>query len=201
MDGDAVEVVHPERADVTGRVRRPWRMRRRRLGVEHRVIDEQLAPSPEEVAKCLRSVLTLERVGLFDELPRQIAPLPAQLVAHPREFLLLRQVLLTGLEPLVVLHHLMGWHVILLLEPSRPDTSILVRRQRRGSNKVVANQRHFSSIVFDSCAAVSARGSSTSTVRCSVGFGVAVTRVTPPGEWKRCHVPCGTMTIIPALTA
>src|SRR5262249_29022696 len=127
--------------------------------------------------------------------------LAAQLVAHPREFLLLCQVLLAGLEPLVVLHHLMDWHVILLLEPSRPDTSILVRRERRGSNKVVANQRHFSSIVFDSCAAVSARGSSTSTVRCSVGFGVAVARGTPSGGGKRCHRPFATMTIIPALTA
>src|SRR5438093_2263891 len=52
-----------------------------------------------------------------------------------------------------------------------------------------------------SCAAVSVRGSSTSTVRCSVGFGVAVSTLTPSGAWKRCHVPCRMMIIIPALSA
>src|SRR5262247_3595963 len=115
MDGDPVEVVHPERADVAGRVRRPWRVRPRRFRVEHRVIDDELTAPPEEVAQCLRPVLALEDVLLFHELPRQVAPLPAQLVAHPRELLLLCQVPLPRLEPFVVLHHLVTWHVILLL--------------------------------------------------------------------------------------
>ena len=58
--------------------------------------------------------ITMVAVSLLDELPRQIAPLPAQLVAHPGKLLLLRQVLLPCLEPLVVLHHLVSCHVILL---------------------------------------------------------------------------------------
>ena len=87
----------------------------RRVGVEHRVIDDKLAAPPEEVAECLLPMLPLEGVLLFDELPRQVAPLSAQLVAHPRELLLLCQVPLPRLEPLVVLHHLVTWHVILLL--------------------------------------------------------------------------------------
>ena len=91
----------------------------RGVGVEHRVIDDQLAASLEEVAERLRPVLALEGVLLLDELPGQIAPLPAQLVAHPGELLLLRQVLLPCLEPLVVFHHLVGCHVILLLKLSR----------------------------------------------------------------------------------
>src|SRR2546429_10028228 len=114
MDGDAVEVVHPERADEAGRVGRPGRMRPRGVGVEHRVIDNQLAASLEELAECLRPTLALEGVLLFDELPRQIAPLPAQLVTHPGELLLLRQVPLPRPEPLVVFHHLVSCHVILL---------------------------------------------------------------------------------------
>src|SRR5215510_13662030 len=120
MDGDPVEVVHPERADVAGRGRRPWRVRPRRFRVEHRVIDDELATPPEEVAQCLRPVLALEDVLLFHELPRQVAPLPAQLVAHPRELLLLCQVPLPRLEPLVVLHHLVTWHVVLLLTDDFP---------------------------------------------------------------------------------
>src|SRR5207302_291679 len=91
----------------------------RGVGVEHGVIDDQLAVSLEEVAECLRPVLALEGVLLFDELPGQIAPLAAQLVAHPGELLLLRQVPLPCPEPLVVLHHLVGCHVILLLKLSR----------------------------------------------------------------------------------
>src|SRR6266849_3211635 len=112
MDGDAVEVVHPEGADVAGRVRCPGGMGPRGVGVEHRVIDDQLAASLEEVAECLRPVLALEGVWLFDELPGQIAPLPAQLIAQPGELLFLRQMIFPCLEPLVVLHHLVGCHVI-----------------------------------------------------------------------------------------
>src|SRR6266850_2612835 len=112
MDGDAVEVVYPEGADEAGRVLCPGRMGPRGGGIEHRVIDDQLAASLEEVAECLRPVLALEGVLLFDELPGQVAPLPAQLVAHPRELLFLRQVLFPCREPLVVLHHLVSCHVI-----------------------------------------------------------------------------------------
>src|SRR5258705_2641525 len=84
----------------------------RGVGVEHRVIDNQLASSFEDVAERLRPVLALEGVLLFDELPGQIAPLPTQLVTHPSELLLLRQVLLACLEPLVVFHHLVSCHLI-----------------------------------------------------------------------------------------
>src|SRR5262245_21667788 len=123
MNGDAVEVVHPERADEAGRVCRPGRMGPRGVGVEHRVIDDQLAASLEEVAECLRPVFTLEGVLPFDQLPGQLAPLPAQLVAQPGELLLLRQVPLPCLEPLVVLHHLMGCHV------TPPSQALLAKRR------------------------------------------------------------------------
>src|SRR3989442_13206350 len=112
VDGGAVEVVHPEGADEAGRIGCPGRMRPRGVGVEHRVIDHQLAASLEEVAERLRPALALEGVLLFDELPGQIAPLPAQLVTHPGELLLLRQVSLPCREPLVVLHYLVSCHVI-----------------------------------------------------------------------------------------
>src|SRR5947209_9055422 len=87
-------------------------MRARGVGIEHRVIDDQLAASREDVAERPRPALALEGVLLLDELPGQIAPLPAQLVAHPGELLLLRQVPLPCPEPLVVFHHLVMCHVI-----------------------------------------------------------------------------------------
>src|SRR5262245_42323343 len=83
----------------------------RRLWVEHRMIDDQLGAALEEVAECPRPVLALEAVWLLDELPRELAPLTAQLVAHVGELFLLRQVPLPRLEPLVVLHHLVRRHV------------------------------------------------------------------------------------------
>src|SRR5438876_6890792 len=86
-------------------------MRPRGVGIEHRMIDNQLAASLEDVAERLRPVLALEAVLLFDELPGQIAPLAAQLVTHPGELFLLRQVPLPCPEPLVVLHDLVGFHV------------------------------------------------------------------------------------------
>src|SRR5207249_12019215 len=87
-------------------------MRARGVRIEHRVIDDQLAASLEEVAERLRPALALEGVLLFDELPGQIAPLPAQLVTHPGDLLLLRQLSLPCPEPLVVLHHPVGSHRI-----------------------------------------------------------------------------------------
>src|SRR5439155_20496462 len=64
---------------------------------------------------------------------------------------------------------------------------------------VEEHQRHFSSVLPDRCTSESVRGSSTSTVRCSVGFGVAVIRQTPPADSILCQAPCGTTTSIPAL--
>src|SRR5581483_10336084 len=54
----------------------------------------------------------LEGVRLVDQLPGQLAPLAAQLVAQPRELLLLRQVLPPRREPLVVRHYCVGCHRI-----------------------------------------------------------------------------------------
>src|SRR5437899_7943308 len=122
MDGDAVEVVHPEGADEAGRVLCPGRMGSRGVGVEHGVIDDQLAASLEDVAERLRSVLALEGVLLFDELPGQIAPLAAQLVAHPGELLLLRQVPLPCPDPHLVVHHLVSRRVI--HPPQTPNPNV-----------------------------------------------------------------------------
>src|SRR5215831_9854570 len=126
MDGDAVEVVHPERTHVAGGVLRPGRVGACGVGVEHRVIDDELAASLEEVTECPRPALALEGVVLLDELPGQIAPLAAQLVAHVGELLLFRQVLLPCLEPLAVVHHLVGWHVS---PPPRLSSPAIVTRR------------------------------------------------------------------------
>src|SRR5207237_9876288 len=106
-------------ADEAGRGVCTGRMGPHGVGIEQRVIDNQLAASLEDVAERLRPALALKGVLLVDELPGQLAPLPAQLVTHPSELLLLRQVLLPCREPLVVFHYLVSCHVILLLELSR----------------------------------------------------------------------------------
>src|SRR4026208_1677598 len=98
VDGDAVEVVHPERADVAGGVRRPGRMGSSGVGAEHGVIDDQLAASLEDLAECLPPVLAFEGVWLLDELPGQIAALSVQLGAQPGELLLLRTRLFRALS-------------------------------------------------------------------------------------------------------
>src|SRR5216683_3359048 len=112
----------------------PGRLGARGLGIEHRVVDDELSTSLEEVAECLRAVLALEGVVLLDELPGQVAPLPAQLIAHPGELLLLRQVLFACLEPLVVLHYFVGWHVI---PPSSSSPCKSAHRRLRGQGEGV----------------------------------------------------------------
>src|SRR6185437_2125273 len=66
---------------------------------------------------------------------------------------------------------------------------------------VEVHQRTFSSEFAARSASLSPRGSSTSTVKCSVGRGVAVTMLTPFGAWKRCQVFCGTTITVPAPTS
>ncbi len=78
------------------------------------MIDDQLAPSPEEVAQCLFPVLAVEDVVLLHKLPRQIAPFAAELVAQTRELLLLGQVLFPRREPVRVRYYSVSRRMILL---------------------------------------------------------------------------------------
>jgi hypothetical protein len=54
------------------------------------VIHDELIPLPKELGESHRSIGPLEDIPLLDLLPRQLAPLPAQLIAELGEFLLLR---------------------------------------------------------------------------------------------------------------
>jgi hypothetical protein len=66
------------------------------------VVDEQLRAAVEEFGEALRAVICLEPVVLFDRDPGQRAPFPGQLVAAPRERLLLLQKLLALRLPLLL---------------------------------------------------------------------------------------------------
>jgi hypothetical protein len=66
------------------------------------VVDDQLAAAVEQLAQRLRAALALERVLLTDQLPGELAPLAAQLVAQPRELLLPGEVLPPCFDPRVV---------------------------------------------------------------------------------------------------
>src|SRR6516164_1792063 len=89
----AVEVVGPERAMRTTCL--PCR-------IEHEVINDQLAAAVQQLRQALPAVGSFEYVVLLDALPRQFAPLAAQLVAQPREFLLPREQPLARFEPFLV---------------------------------------------------------------------------------------------------
>src|SRR5579864_6815327 len=80
VDDVAVEAVSPERAMLASRVP---------TGVEHKMVDDQLAAPVEEFRQRLLTVRTIEDVGFGNRLPRKLAPLLVQLVAQPREFLFL----------------------------------------------------------------------------------------------------------------
>src|SRR5207248_1238421 len=85
--GRRVEVVGPERTALAALV-----IVRR----EHEVVDDELAASVEELWERLAPVGTDEDILLLDALPGKLPSPGAQLVAEPRELLLLRQELLTG---------------------------------------------------------------------------------------------------------
>jgi len=61
------------------------------IRVEHEVIDDELACAFEQLRQSLLAAGSLEHVILVDTLPRQCAPLFAQLVAEPVEFLFFAQ--------------------------------------------------------------------------------------------------------------
>ena len=72
--------------------------------VSHEVIDHELAAAVEEVGERLLALRPLERIGLVDPDPGQLAPLGAQIIAQAREFLLLAQMLLARGKPFVARH-------------------------------------------------------------------------------------------------
>src|SRR5438552_15598256 len=92
----------------------PGRVRPRGLGIEHRVVDDELAPPSEDLAERLPTLFALERVLLLDQLPRQFATLFAQLIAKAGKLLFFGQMLLSGRHPLVVRHYLVSSHLVLL---------------------------------------------------------------------------------------
>src|SRR6266508_1736312 len=90
---DAVEVVHPEGTDEARRVGCPWRVLLSGLWIEHRVVDDQLAPPFENLAQRLPTILAVEEVLLLDRLPREVAALVAELIAKAGELLFFGEVL------------------------------------------------------------------------------------------------------------
>jgi hypothetical protein len=79
MDDGAVEAIGNRRTCRTaGRVVR----------AEHEVIDEELRASSEEIGEGGRALVSLEAVLLVDLHPRQLLPLPGQLVAATGQLLL-----------------------------------------------------------------------------------------------------------------
>src|SRR5580658_9247248 len=66
----------------------------------HEVIDDKLAAPVEEIGESLFAARPLEDILLLHALPRQLAPLAAQLIAQPRELLFFGKKLLARFCPL-----------------------------------------------------------------------------------------------------
>src|SRR5258708_1923831 len=96
MDEETVVAVRPERAAFAGRI--PAR-------IEHEVLDNELVPPRKQVGQRLLAVGSFEDVVPVHALPRQLAPLAAELIAQFRELLLLGEQPLAGLDPLVTRDH------------------------------------------------------------------------------------------------
>src|SRR5260370_29100551 len=82
VNDDVVEVVRPEGAVLASL----FPLRRK-----HEVVDDELAPLAEEIGERLLAVRAVEDIRRGDLLPRQLAPLPAEVIAETGEFLLLFQ--------------------------------------------------------------------------------------------------------------
>src|SRR5262245_27077306 len=120
MDHVRVEAVGPERAvRATGLVVR----------TEHEVVDDQLAPTIEELSQRLRSCRRVEDVVLLDPLPRELTPSSAQLVAQPAELFLACEQFLTRLDPRVAVDDPMFSHSpSLVVQP--PELTFLPEAHR-----------------------------------------------------------------------
>src|SRR5438445_7908502 len=105
MDDVPVEVVGPERAGLTRGVAGPGRGRRGVAGIEHGVVDDQLAPSLEQLGQSPLATRPLEHVGLRDRFPGEPASLLAQLVPQPGELLLASEERRPRRQPLFVRHY------------------------------------------------------------------------------------------------
>src|SRR5438105_11631374 len=102
VDRDAIEVVHPPGTREARRVGGIGRVWPGGFRIEHGVIHHELAASIKQVLQGYAATLTFEAVVLVYKLPRKLAALATQLVAHVRELLFLRQVLLASRHPFVV---------------------------------------------------------------------------------------------------
>ena len=86
---------------------------------EHEVVDDELAPAVEEVGERLLAVRPVEDIARLHADPGEPASLRAQLIAAPREFLLLLEELFPGDEPLVARHDSRTIHLALLRSGAR----------------------------------------------------------------------------------
>src|SRR2546427_5497016 len=86
---------------------------------EHEVVDDELAPAVEEVGERLLTVRPVEDIARLHADPGEPASLRAQLIAAPRDFLLLLEELLPGDEPLVARHDSRTIHLALLRSGAR----------------------------------------------------------------------------------
>src|SRR5882762_3830979 len=101
MGNDSLDIVRPERAALAPNV--PIRL-------VHEVIYDELAAAAKEVRQSLSAVLAFEYVLLLHALPGQLAPLPAELFAQAREFLLSCEEAPAGGDPVVVTYDLLVGH-------------------------------------------------------------------------------------------
>jgi hypothetical protein len=113
-------------------------------GPEHEVVDDELRPAIEEIAKGLGAGLGLETVVLLDQRPGKLPALPGELVAQPRVFLFADKQLSASSRPFILRSDLVTGHRVLssglchytartglwLVNPEPSSLAVTTRRPR-----------------------------------------------------------------------
>ena len=82
------------------------------------MVQDQLPPTIEEIGKADGTRGAVKSVALVDLDHRQVAAFGADLVPEPGEFLLLRQQIHPGGQPLISCHDLRKRHLLLYSSPA-----------------------------------------------------------------------------------
>src|SRR5450432_3468257 len=112
MGQRSVDVIGQERAGRT--TLRPFR-------TKHKMVDDQLAASVEEVRKRRRAVRSVEGIWFFNSLPGQLTALTAQLIPQLAKLLLFKKQLFARCNPFTLRHDL----VVSNSRPERHSHTIL----------------------------------------------------------------------------
>ena len=97
------------------------------LGIEHEVVDEQLRAAAEQIDERGSAMFRVEHVVLVESHPRQLPPLPGQVIVPSGQFLLGIEQLEPGFEPLLARPDPVVRHPVSPSDATRTDVGMADR--------------------------------------------------------------------------